>query len=113
EYFRQAAGDLDMTHVPYKGEPEQLVAVISNEIQLASVSITAALPHIQAGRVRALATTGAKRHAALPNVPTVAEQGVEGYIMPAHVVVVVPKATPAATVAILRSEIDKVRKSEQ
>ena len=67
------------THVPFKGAPEGLVAVAGGEIDMSFPGIPATLPHIESGKVRALAVTSARRASLLPNVPTLDEAGVSGY----------------------------------
>lgn len=76
ELFRAAAGGLDMVHVPYKGGAPAVQALLVGEVQLSSVSVNTALPHIQAGKVRALGVASLKRSPALPDVPTFAENGI-------------------------------------
>lgn len=76
ELFRAAAGGLDMVHVPYKGGAPAVQALLAGEVQLSSVSVNTALPHIQAGKVRALGVASSKRSPALPDLPTFAENGI-------------------------------------
>ncbi len=76
ELFRAAAGGLDMVHVPYKGGAPAVQALLAGEVQLSSVSVNTALPHIQAGKVRPLGMASMKRSPALPDVPTFAESGI-------------------------------------
>ena len=76
EMFRAAAGGLDMVHVPYKGGAPAVQALLAGEVQLSSVSANTALPHINAGKVRALGVASTKRSPALPDVPTFIEAGV-------------------------------------
>lgn len=76
ELFRAAAGGLDMVHVPYKGGAPAIQALLAGEVQLSSVSVNTALPHIQAGKVRALGVASSKRSPALPDLPTFIEGGV-------------------------------------
>lgn len=76
ELFRAAAGGLDMVHVPYKGGAPAVQALLAGEVQLSSVSVNTALPHIQAGKVRPLGMASTKRSPALPDVPTFAESGI-------------------------------------
>jgi tripartite-type tricarboxylate transporter receptor subunit TctC len=76
ELFRAAAGGLDMVHVPYKGGAPAVQALLAGEVQLSSVSVNTALPHITSGKVRALGLASSKRSPALPNVPTFIESGV-------------------------------------
>ena len=76
ELFRAAAGGLEMVHVPYKGGAPAVQALLAGEVQLSSVSVNTAMPHIQAGKVRALGIASAKRSPALPDVPTFVENGI-------------------------------------
>jgi tripartite-type tricarboxylate transporter receptor subunit TctC len=78
ELFRLAAG-LELTHIAYKGMGPAVADLIAGQVDLSFSSITAALPFIQDGRLRGLATTGARRSRALPDLPTVAEAGFPGF----------------------------------
>lgn len=100
-----------MTHVPYKGFAPATVAVLSGEVQLLASDLPSALQHIQSGKVRALAVTGAKRSAVLPNVPTVQEEGVKGYEVLGWLGIMAPGGTPAEIVNMLNGEINKIMQS--
>jgi tripartite-type tricarboxylate transporter receptor subunit TctC len=76
ELFRAAAGELELVHVPYKGGAPAVQALLAGEVQLSAVSVNTALPHIQAGRVRALGVASSKRSPALPDLPTFIESGI-------------------------------------
>lgn len=76
EMFRTAAGGLEMVHVPYKGGAPAVQALLAGEVQLTAVSGNTALPHIQAGKVRAIGVAGTGRSPALPDVPTFIESGI-------------------------------------
>lgn len=78
EMLGRMAG-VKLLHVPFKGAGPALSALISGEVQIMFAPLVAAMPHVKAGRIRALAVTTAKRSAALPDMPTVAESGVPGY----------------------------------
>jgi len=78
ELFKSMAG-VDMVHVPYKGNTPAFVDLISGQVSLSFPTIPSALPHVQAGRLRALAVTSRKRSAVMPQLPTIAESGLPGY----------------------------------
>lgn len=101
-----------MVHVPYKGFALIVNAVIGNEIQVVFGSPTTVLAHIKAGRLRAIAYTGEKRLAALPDLPTVSESGIPGMVYEAswHGIFA-PAATPRPVVLRFQSEVAKAMKS--
>lgn len=99
-----------MTHVSYKGGAPSALALIGGEVQLGFNTAPVAVPHIKAGKMRAIAVTSARRNAALPDVPTVAESGVPGYDMINWYGSVVPTGTPAAAVSRLNADINKALK---
>lgn len=102
ELFKQAAG-LHIVHVPYKGG--MYVALIAGEVQGMFESMPGPLPHIEAGKVRALGVTGNRRLRVLPDVPTFAEQGVADNDVSSWWGVVGPAGMPEAIVARLNAEI--------
>ena len=97
-----------MVHVPYKGFALIINAVLGNEIQVLFGSPTTVVQHIKAGRLRALAYTGARRFAAMPELPTLSEAGIPGMVYEAswHGIFA-PAATPAPLVAKIQSEVRK------
>jgi tripartite-type tricarboxylate transporter receptor subunit TctC len=97
-----------MTHVPYRGTPAATTDIIAGRIDLMSDPITTALPHVQAGAVRALAVTTPQRHPALPDLPTVAEAGVPGYEAVSYYGFFAPSGVPAEPLALLRSACAKI-----
>lgn len=99
-----------MTHVSYKGGAPSALALIGGEVQLGFNTAPVAVPHIKSGKMRAIAVTSAKRNAALPDVPTVAESGVPGYDMINWYGTVVPKGTPAVAITRLNADINKALK---
>ena len=107
ETLKLLAG-IDLLHVPYKGSGPAIQDVIAGQIPMSFETVTVALPHIQAGKVRALAVTSAKRSPALPDVPTLQESGVAGFDVASWQGLFAPAGTPAAIVNRLNSELQKV-----
>jgi tripartite-type tricarboxylate transporter receptor subunit TctC len=111
ELFKLTA-DVDIQHVPYKGGGPAMLAVIAGEAQVMFSSIVQTVPNIQGGQLRALATGGAQRSPILPELPTVAEAGVPGYVATNWWGVVAPAGTPAPIVAKLHDTIAELLNSE-
>ena len=105
EVFKRNAG-IDIVHVPYKGGAPATMAVASGEVQTQLISISTALPHIQSGRLRPLATFGSVRSPVLPDVPTLTEQGLPPLSSP-WLGIFVPAKTPAPIVRRLNAEFAK------
>ena len=97
----------DIVHVPYKGAGPAMTDLLAGQVPMAFSSITAALPFIKDGRLRGLATTGAKRVAALPNVPTMIESGYPGFEVNLWLGLFAPSGTPKQIVAALNAEVRK------
>lgn len=97
ELFKLVAR-VDIQHVPYRGSAPALNDTVAGNVQVMLDQIASALPMIQAGRVRALAVTGSRRHAALPNVPTVAEIGLPAAEASSWGAVMAPAGTPAPVI---------------
>lgn len=97
ELFQQMA-KVRLLHVPYKSNPQAITDLIGGQIQLMFADMSTGVPQIQAGKLRALGVTAAKRSALLPQVPTIAESGVPGYEMGYWFAAYVPAGTPAALV---------------
>lgn len=93
-----------LTHVPYKGGSLNVNALIAGETQVNFSTISTALPHVKSGRLRALAVSTAKRSAAAPEVPTIAESGVRDYDYSSWIGLLAPAGTPAAVIARLNAE---------
>jgi tripartite-type tricarboxylate transporter receptor subunit TctC len=104
ELFRAAAGGLDMVHVPYKGGAPAVQALLAGEVQLTSVSVNTALPHVQAGKARALGVASAKRSPALPDVPTFNEAGIP-FEADNWLAILGPAGIPADVAGKLNAEI--------
>jgi len=109
--FNVMAG-LNITHVPYKGAAQVIADLIGGQIQLQFTSPVVAMPHAKSGRVRVLATTGAKRDPLIPDLPTVAE-AVPGYESTQWFGIAVPARTPKAIVGTLHAEIMKALRSPE
>jgi tripartite-type tricarboxylate transporter receptor subunit TctC len=91
--FTQMTGT-DILHIPYKGSGPAVTDLLAGQVQMMFDNIPSSLPHIKAGRLRAIATTGAKRDPALPDLPTVAEAGVPGYESGVWFGLMAPAGTP-------------------
>jgi tripartite-type tricarboxylate transporter receptor subunit TctC len=100
--------DTRMVHVPFKGMQQVITEIIGGRLQLMSDNVTSVLPHVTAGRLRALGLTGARRIPLAPDIPTVAEAGVPGYEITAWGGYMAPAGIPAAVVARLNAELNKV-----
>ena len=107
ELFKSMA-KVEIVHVPYRGTGPAMNDLIGGHIQMFFDLLPASLPQINGSKVRALANAGAKRPAALPDLPTVAEQGLPGFDSASWVALAAPSKTPAPVVAKLREEVGKV-----
>jgi len=105
--------NVKLTHVPYKSSAASVIDVVAGRVELQIGSTTPAIPHIRAGRLRALATTGAARIPALPDVPTVKEQGFPGYEVALWMGLFVPAGTPSAVVDRANREFVAVLKKPE
>jgi tripartite-type tricarboxylate transporter receptor subunit TctC len=104
ELFNIVAG-VKLVHVPYKGVNLAMNDVLSGQIQLVTIGIPAAAPHIKAGRLRALAVIAPQRARALPDVPTAAEAGLPNFEVTTWYGVLAPAGTPAPIIKRLNSEL--------
>jgi tripartite-type tricarboxylate transporter receptor subunit TctC len=96
---------IQMTHVPYRGTAQSTLDLLEGRVDMQFGTIPPTLTHIRAGKLRALAVTGASRNATLPDIPTIAESGLPGYECTLWQAIVAPAATPVAIVARLNREI--------
>jgi len=112
ELFKRSAG-FEATHVPFKGSGGMMQAMLGGHVQYCIEGLTALLPHVRAGSLRALAVSAAQRSPALPDVPTIAEAGVPGYEYVGWTGVAAPAATPRAIVERLQAEIAKIAATEE
>lgn len=97
----------NMLHVPYRGDAASVTAMLGNDVSFIIAPPTAVMSNIKAGKLRALATTGGQRWPGLPDVPTVAEQGVPGYDVRSWAGLMAPAGTPRAVVEVLNQEVRK------
>lgn len=107
ELFKASAG-LKMTHVPYKGSAPTLADLIGGQIQVVIDNIPPYLPHVQSGKIRALAITTAKRSPAAPNLPTMQEAGVAGYEAGSWFGLLAPAGVPKDIVRKLSVETNRI-----
>jgi tripartite-type tricarboxylate transporter receptor subunit TctC len=107
ELFKSATGT-DMVHVPYKGGGESLSALLAGNVQGLFITLPAALPQIKAGTVRVLSVSSPKRLPALPDVPTLAEQGAAAAEVSLWMGILAPAGTPPDVVATLNTQIRRV-----
>ncbi len=107
EFLKKDVG-IDMVQVPYRGSGPALTALLSNEVQVGFEIPSSALPHIQSGKLRPLAVTSKTRSSVLPDVPTVAEQGVPNFEVLGWFGMLAPAGTPAPVIARLNKEVDAI-----
>jgi tripartite-type tricarboxylate transporter receptor subunit TctC len=107
EMFKQAAG-IELTHVPYKGTTQLLPDLMDGRIDMALDSLPAYIPHLKAGRVRALAVASRERSPVLPELPTMAEAGVPGVVSATDYALYAPAGTPRDIIARLNREVNAV-----
>ena len=99
---------MKLNHIPYRGSGQATTDLIGGQVSLSIPGMAGMLGHIQAGKLRALAVTGSKRAPQLPDVPTVAEAGVPGYVAYVWLGLLAPKNTPASIVNKLNQAVKEV-----
>jgi tripartite-type tricarboxylate transporter receptor subunit TctC len=104
EMFSNVAG-VRMNHVPYKGANPALVDVVGGHAQVMFATLVSSFPHVQSGRLRAIAVTSAKRSRHVPDVPTMIESGVPDFEAVGWYMVMVPARTPAAVMARIQTAV--------
>jgi tripartite-type tricarboxylate transporter receptor subunit TctC len=107
ELFKSMAG-VDILHIPYKGSAPAVTDLLGGQVGVMFDNVPNVLPHVKAGRLRGLATTGTKRAALAPDIPTVAEAGVPGYEVTVWFGLVAPAGTPREIVQKLNAEVVKI-----
>jgi tripartite-type tricarboxylate transporter receptor subunit TctC len=110
ELFKALAG-VDLVHVPYKGSTQARTDLLSGQVQLVIDGLLPNLPHIRAGKMKALAVTNARRAPAAPEIPTMAEAGVPAYVSDTWYALLAPAGTPPAVLERLRAATDAALKS--
>ena len=98
----------DMLHVPFKGSALITIALLSGEVDVVFSDMAVVLPHVQAGKLRALAVTGAKQTPLVPGVPTVIESGVPGFVMTSWWGMLGPAGVPQPIVTRLNTELTRI-----
>jgi tripartite-type tricarboxylate transporter receptor subunit TctC len=101
----KARTSTDLVHVPYKGIGPALTDVVGGQVALMFTSLDSALAHLKSGKLKALGVTGAKRSPLLPEVPTMAEAGLQGFEVVAWGGVLAPTGTPHEVIASLNQQI--------
>jgi tripartite-type tricarboxylate transporter receptor subunit TctC len=112
ELFKRRAG-VDLIHVPYKGSSQSIADLIGGRVMLTMDSLVQSLPHIKAGRLKALAVLGPRRTELLPDVPTVAESGLPGYALTNWFGLLAPAGTAKDIVLKLNQDVLRVLKDPE
>jgi tripartite-type tricarboxylate transporter receptor subunit TctC len=107
EMLKREAG-IFMVHIPYRGSAPAIADLIGGQVQVMMDGLPSALPHVRAGRLRALAVTSQRRSAAAPEVPTIAESGYPGFYADAWSGLFAPRGTPKAVVDKLALEVQRI-----
>ena len=110
ELFKSTA-KVDIVHVPYKGNSPAITDLLGGQTQMSFATMPTVLPHVKAGKLRAIASIGLARTVALPDVPTVAESGLPGFEVSNWIGLFAPAGTPPEIVAKLNAEVQKIMRS--
>jgi tripartite-type tricarboxylate transporter receptor subunit TctC len=110
ELIKTMAG-IDMVHVPYRSMAPGITELLGGHVQLAIPTMSVVVPHVKAGKLRALGVTSALRSPALPDVPTIAEAGLPGFEASNWYAVLAPAGTPAEIVAKINTELNRILKT--
>jgi tripartite-type tricarboxylate transporter receptor subunit TctC len=111
EMLRISVPGLDLVHVPYKGNSQALAGLLTGEIAIAPTALPSAMPYISNARLRPIAITSARRSTTVPQVPTLAESGAQGYEYTSDFGLLLPARTPPDVVTKLHLEIARALKS--
>ena len=106
------ASDVNIVHIPYKGGGQAIADVASGQVKLGVLGMAPALPHIQSGKLMALAVTGVQRSTLLPDVPTVAEAALPGFQTVQWQGIVSPAGTPPQIIVRVHDELVRIMNSE-
>jgi tripartite-type tricarboxylate transporter receptor subunit TctC len=112
ELFNSMAGT-KMQHIPYKGSAPMLIDLMSGQVNMAFDNLSSSMVHIKAGKIKALATTGAQRSPALPDLPTISEAGLAGYDSTSWNAIYAPAGTPREIIAKLNHEVNAILQSPE
>jgi tripartite-type tricarboxylate transporter receptor subunit TctC len=104
---------IKMQHIPYKGSGPMLIDLMSGQVNMAFDNLSASMVHIKAGKLKALATTGAQRSPALPDLPTISEAGLPGYDSTSWNAIYAPAGTPREIVDKLNREVNAILQSPE
>lgn len=107
EQLRLATG-IDINHIPFRGSAPMLTELVAERIEIGMDNIPSALPFIKEGKIRAIGVTSARRNSSLPEVPTIAEQGIADFEATAWFGVLAPAATPAPIIRRLGAELNTI-----
>lgn len=107
DMFKSAAA-IDMVHVPYKGDAPVFAALLGGELELAMAPMSTTLPHVRGGKVKAIAVTSPRRSPLLPDVPTVAESGYEGFESTSWQGLFAPARAPRDSIDAIQKELARV-----
>ena len=107
EMLKSQAG-INLVHIPYKGTPQAVIDLLSGQVQAMFANTLSVLPQVKAGRLRSLAISSAKRSAAAPELPTVAESGLPGYESGTWFALLAPAGTPRDIITRLNAELGKI-----
>lgn len=111
ELFKSLA-KLDIAHIPYRGSAPALTDLVGGQVEMMFDNLPASLPHIQSGRVKALAVTTKQRTRSAPDLPTMEEAGVEGFESQGWFSILAPAGTPEAILLKINAEVNKILKTE-